>query len=53
MVICNDYEYDVGMNNNVKFAETWNKNSEHMPMKCKYVVTIMWNILQEFKFHFY
>jgi hypothetical protein len=24
-----------------------------MHVKCKYVVTIVWNILQEFKFHFY
>jgi len=49
LVICNNYEYNVGMNGSVKFVEAWDKNSEHMHVKCKYVVTIVWNILQEFK----
>jgi hypothetical protein len=28
-------------------------NSEHMHVKYKYVVIVVWNILQEFKFHLY
>jgi hypothetical protein len=28
-------------------------NNEHMHVKCKFFVTIVWNILQEFKFHLY
>jgi len=41
------------MNCNVKFVETKDKNNEHKHGKCKYVVTVVWNILQEIKFHFY
>jgi hypothetical protein len=29
------------------------KNNEHVHLKCKYVVIVVWNVLQEFKFHFY
>jgi len=45
--------FDVGMDGNVKFDETQDKNSEHMHTKCKFVITVVWNISQEFKFHFY
>ncbi len=30
LVICNNHEFDVGMNGNVKFVETLDMNSEHM-----------------------
>jgi hypothetical protein len=53
LVIWNNHEYDVKMNGIVMFVETYDKNSEHMHVKWKYVVTIVWNILQEFKSHFY
>ncbi len=45
LAICNNYEYDVGMNCNVKFVETYDRNSEHILMKCKSIVIIVWNIL--------
>ncbi len=48
MIICNNHEFDVGMNGSVKFVETKDINSEHMHVKCKYVVIVVWNILQEF-----
>jgi hypothetical protein len=41
LVICNNHEFDVGMNGNVKFVETQDKNNEHMHVKCKYVVIIV------------
>jgi hypothetical protein len=41
------------MNCSVKFFDTQDKNNEHRHVKCKYVVIVVWNILQEFKFHFY
>jgi hypothetical protein len=41
------------MNGSVKFVENENINSEYKHVKCKYVVIVVWNILQEFKFHFY
>jgi hypothetical protein len=41
LVTCNNHEFDVGMDGNVKFVETQDKNSEHMHMKCKYVITLM------------
>jgi hypothetical protein len=53
LVISNNHEFNVGMNDSVKFVETWDKNSEHMHVKCKYVITIVWNILQKIKFQFY
>jgi hypothetical protein len=46
-VIWNNHEYSVLMNSNFKNVENQNMNSECMHMKCKFVVTIMWNILQE------
>jgi hypothetical protein len=52
-IIFNNHESDVGMNGSVKFVETQDMNNEHMHMKCKFVVIVMWNILQEFKFHLY
>jgi hypothetical protein len=45
LVICNNHESDVGMNGSVKFVETWDMNNEHMHVKWKYVVTVVWNIL--------
>jgi hypothetical protein len=41
LVICNNHESNVGMNGSVKFVEILNKNSEHMHVKCKSIVTIM------------
>jgi hypothetical protein len=41
LVICNNHEFDVGMNDSIKFVETSDMNSEHMHVKCKYVVTIV------------
>jgi hypothetical protein len=41
------------MNFNVKCVENYGKNSECMHVKCKYVVTIMWNNYARIKFHFY
>jgi hypothetical protein len=45
LVIGNNHEYNVGMNCNVKFVEIWDINNEHRYVKCKYVVTIVLNIL--------
>ncbi len=45
LVLCNNHEFDVGMNGSVKFVETYNKNSEHMHVKCKFVVIVVWNIM--------
>jgi hypothetical protein len=53
LVTCNNHEFDVGMDGNVKFVETQDRNSEHMHVKWKFIITVMWNIMQEFKFHFY
>jgi hypothetical protein len=53
ITICNNHEFDVGMNGNVKFVDTKDKNNEHMHVKCKFIITTMWNILQELKFHLY
>ncbi len=33
LIICNNHEFDVGMNGSVKFVETYNKNSENMHVK--------------------
>jgi hypothetical protein len=41
------------MNGSAKFVETLDKNSEHMHVKWKFVITVEWNIMQEFIFHFY
>jgi hypothetical protein len=41
LVIYNNHESDVGMNGSVKFVETEDKNSEHMHVKWKYVVTLV------------
>jgi hypothetical protein len=41
MIICNNHEFDVGMNGSVKFVETKDINSEHMHVKCKYVVIVV------------
>jgi hypothetical protein len=41
LVICNNHEYDVGMNCSVKFVEIEGRNSEHRHGKCKYVVIVV------------
>jgi len=41
LVICNNHEYDVLMNGNVKYVENEGKNSEYMHVKCKYVVIMV------------
>jgi len=53
LIIWNSHESHIRMNGNVKFVETSDINSEHMCVKWKYVVIVVWNILWEFKFHFY
>jgi hypothetical protein len=52
IVIWNNYEYGVLMNDIIKCVENQGKNNECMHVKCKYVVIIMWNILQELSFIF-
>ncbi len=47
MVIWNNHESSALMNGSFKNVENQSKNSEYMHMKCKFVVTIVWNILQE------
>jgi hypothetical protein len=41
LVICNNHESNVRMNGCVNFFETQDRNSEHMHVKCKYVVTVV------------
>jgi hypothetical protein len=41
LVICNNHEYDVLMNGSAKFVETKDMNSEHMHVKCKYVIIVV------------
>jgi hypothetical protein len=41
LVICNNHEFDVLTNGSVKFVETSDRNSEHMHVKCKFVVIVM------------
>jgi hypothetical protein len=41
LVICYNHEFDVLMNGSVKFVETYDRNNEHMHVKCKYVLTIV------------
>ncbi len=50
LVIGNNHEYNVLLNDKVKCVENQGKNSECMHVKCKYVVTIVLNILQESNF---
>jgi hypothetical protein len=45
LIICNNYESTVGMIYSVKFVETYDINNEHMPMKWKFVIIVVWNIL--------
>jgi len=46
LVICNNHESDVWMNGSVKFVEELKqKINKHRHLKCKFIVTIMWNIL--------
>jgi hypothetical protein len=52
LVIWNNHEYGVLMNGNVMCVEKRSKNNECMHVKCKYVVTLMWNNYAEIKFHF-
>jgi hypothetical protein len=41
------------MNGNVECVDKQGRNSECMHVKCKFVVTIMWNNFVGIKFHFY
>jgi hypothetical protein len=41
MVICNNHEFDVGMNVSVKFVEIVDRTNEHMHVKCKFFKKIM------------
>jgi len=41
------------MNGGVKCVDNQSKNSECMHVKCKYVVTVVWNNCIGIKFHFY
>ncbi len=41
LVICNNHEFDVGMNGSVKFIEIQDRNSEHMHVKCKHVIIVV------------
>jgi hypothetical protein len=50
LVIWNNYEFGVLMNDRVKCVDNQGKNNECMHVKCKYVVIIVWNILQELSF---
>jgi hypothetical protein len=34
LIICNNHEFDVGMNCSVKFVETWYKNNDEMQICC-------------------
>jgi hypothetical protein len=45
LLIWNNHEFNVLMNGNVKYVENESMNSEFMHVKCKSVVTIVWNIL--------
>ncbi len=49
----NNHEYGVLMNGNVKCVENQGRNIECMHMKCKPIVTIVWNNFTRIKFHFY
>jgi hypothetical protein len=53
LVIWNNHEFGVLMNGNVKCVENQGRNNECMHVKCKYVVTIVWNNYERIKFHFY
>jgi len=50
LIIWNNHEFGVLMNGNVKNVVNESRNSECMQVKCKYVVIVMWNILQELNF---
>jgi hypothetical protein len=39
------------MNSSVKYVENKNRNSECMDVKCKFVVIVVWNILQQLNFY--
>jgi hypothetical protein len=41
LIICNNHEYDVGMNGSVKFVETKDKNSAHMHVRRKPIVVVV------------
>jgi hypothetical protein len=41
------------MNGSVKYVENQGKNSECIHVKCKFIVTVVWNNYVEIKFHFY
>jgi hypothetical protein len=41
LVTCNNHEFDVGMDGNVKFVDTQDRINEHMHVKCKSIITVM------------
>ncbi len=53
LVTWNHHEFGVLMNGSVKCVEDQSKNNECMPMKCKFVVTVVWNNYARIQFHFY
>jgi hypothetical protein len=53
LVIWNNHDFGVLMDGSVKCVENQCKNSECMHVKCKSLVTVMWNNSTGIKFHFY
>ncbi len=45
LITWNNHEFDVEMDGNVKFVEIQDKNNEHMHVKCKSIVIVVWNIM--------
>jgi hypothetical protein len=53
MVVWNNHESGVLMNDRIKNVENYGINSECMHVKCKFIVTIVWNNFVKIKSHFY
>jgi hypothetical protein len=53
LVIWNNHEFGVLMNGSVKCVENQGINTKCMNVKCKSIVTIVWNNFIGIKFHFY
>jgi hypothetical protein len=53
LVIWNNHEYGVLMNGSVKCVDNQCRNNGSMHVKCKYVITVVWNNFTRIKFHFY
>ncbi len=52
LVIWNNHESSVLMNGNVKGVENQSKNTKCMHVKCKSIVTVMWNNSTRIEFHY-